>query len=103
MTDSNHSFVPSRLAPPGRATASDEMGSVSGLEKALAGSEAEAREAINAAGQGVKNLAERVERALRRGASSNEFATLSALARACEAAQDILNKVSPSNQQSAKM
>lgn len=103
MTDSNHSFVPSRFAPPGRVTASDEMGSISSLEKALSGSEAEAGEAINAAREGVRNLVERVERAQRLGASSSEFASLSALARACETAQEILNKVSPSSQQSARM
>ena len=98
MTDSNRSFVPSRLAPPGRITAPDEMGAISRLEEALAGSETEAREAIYAAREGVKNLAERVQRAQRRGASSDQFAALNALASACEVAQDILNKASPSKQ-----
>lgn len=103
MTDSIHSSVPSRLDPPGRVTDSDEMGPISRLEEALAGSETEAREAVNAARERVKNLADRVEQALKRGASSNEFTALSALVRACETAQDILNKATPSNQQNARM
>lgn len=103
MTDSFHFSVPSSVAPPGRVIASNEIEPISRLEEALAGSETEAREAVNSARQLVKNLSERAERALRRGASSNEFAALSALVRACETAQDILDKASLSNRQDARM
>lgn len=103
MTESFLFSIPSCVAPPGRVTASNEMEPISRLEESLAGSETEASEAVNAARERVKSLAEQAERGLRRGASSNDFAALSALVRACEAAQDILNKASHSTRQGARM
>jgi hypothetical protein len=103
MTDSRNFFVPSRLSPPGRAATPDAFGPISTLEEALGGSKAEALDAVNAARERIRSLAERAELALKRGASANEYAALNSLAKACATAQEILNKELSLNQQSARM
>lgn len=95
MSSSADSSIPKPLAAPGRTAASNQMAPLSGLENALDTGGEEAKRALSEALARVDDLAGRTKGVIASGANRAEYARLSALARACETAKQILAQYTP--------
>lgn len=103
MPSSTRSSFPRQIAAPGKAVEPVGLGPLSDLEAALEGSEEQAGKALAAAGARLASLAQRIRQAMAAGIDPIEFARLQAVARACESAQEILDRMALSGGRDARM
>lgn len=103
MSSSAHSSFPRQIAAPGRVVEPVGLGPLSELEVALEGSQEQAGKVLAAAGIRLAALAQRTRQAMAAGMDPTEFARLRAVARACESAQEILDRSAPSSGRDARM
>lgn len=97
MSSSIHPSLPRQIAAPGKAVELPGLGPLSELEAALEGSEEQAEKALATAGARLTSLAQHIRHAMTAGIGPTEFARLHAVAKACESAQEILDRAAPSS------